>query len=190
MHIVLNAAGQVAAFGGRDLVAGPDQSLVPVLNAELARAESTAAALPQAGQEFMAAVQARAGGSIAAGHDLPALDKDVAASLKALTTAQIEAAQAEEAYAAAGQALQDALVAADQDASGKHGEFGVIHWDAGRKRFVAAADEQKRAIANAKIDQELAEAQANAKKLARLRERAASDPDFALLAELAGVQLG
>lgn len=189
MHIVLSAAGQVAAYGGRDLIAGPDQTLVPVLNTELARAEGTAAALPQAGQEFMAAVQARASGNIAAGHDLAALDKDVADKARALTAAQIEAAQAEEAYVAAGQALQDALVEADRAAKQEHGEFGVLHWDGARKRFAPVLDEQRQQATEAQAEQDRQAEVQRQKKLARIRERAAADPDFALLAELAGVAL-
>lgn len=187
MHLTVDSNGRFNALGGRVLAAGPGQRLLTLLDTETARAAHTEAALPQAGADFLAAVNQRAAGNIAAGHDLPALDRAVAEALRALTTAQLDAAQAASDLAQAEQGVRAAFDKADKEAVAL-GPHGFVAWDG--KQFVAVLDEAARQADEAEAETERQNAAARAKRLAVLRERAAADPDFALLAELAGVDLG
>lgn len=164
MHLIVNTDGSVVALAGRDLMAGPDQVLVTLLDPETARAEHALAAIAPARDAFLAAVQAR--GQATSLNDLAGLDKALTTALAALTAAQIDAAQAGAALATAEQGVRDAFNQADTDAAKQFGAQGQVWWDGTSFRVrERPVDPAETAL--------LAEAQ-------ELATRATANPDLAL----------
>lgn len=173
MHLIIDTTGAVAALGGRTFVAGGGQVLVTLLDPETAAADNALAAIGQAREGTLAAFQARA--SAADVGQLVALDNALIAALRALTAAQIAAAQAGADLDKAEQGVRDAFAQADKDAAKQYGDRGQVWWDGKsfqtRERPVDPAAEQRAA------------------DVAAVVAKAKENPDFALLARLLGIDV-
>ncbi len=173
MYMTTDTTGGVLALGPRVLVAGPGEVLVTLLDIETARAESALAAIGAARDTVIAAFHARA--AAAEVGELVGLDNAMIAAVRALTRAQLDAAQAGADLAKAEQGVRDAYNQAEFDAGKQFGDRGQVWWDGSafqvRERPVDPAQEQRKA------------------DVAAVVARAKDNPDFALLARVLGVDL-